>query len=119
MRLLSDDFFKLSFYSAIFFFIVFLGASFNVTAVEGNSCRMPVKSQSFINTDTHFAFIENWEVEYWYFSDIFKLRLPNHYLYYSIGDVLIVVGILYYIYLLCCIVNYKNKLKHYNKYGES
>lgn len=85
--------------------ILIIGSSFNFVAISNNHGKMPVKLSLSYETDTHFSYQENLEVEYWYFTDIIDLK----YYIISIGDVLMVLGGTGVMVLLIRYVFYKTK----------
>ncbi len=68
-------------------FIVYIGASFNFLAVLENGGRMPVQGIP-ATYEKHFAFEDKDEVNFYYFTDIIKIR--NYYV--SIGDIILLMG---------------------------
>ena len=85
--------------------IMMIGMVFNFVAVSTNHGKMPVKEFLSYETNTHFSYQENWEVNHWYFTDIIDLK----YYIVSIGDVLMVLGLSSTIILLIKYVFYKTK----------
>lgn len=77
-----------------FLFIVVIGAFFNLSAVYNNDCKMPVYNPvSSLNSDRHTEFYNKSDVNYFYFSDIFRLKTDKWIWYFSIGDLFIIAGI--------------------------
>jgi len=77
--------------------IIILGALFNVFVVATNDGRMPVYSLSQ-DTDTHFGFQEREEINNWFLSDIFRLPIKNPSIFFSIGDVIMILSYFVLIY---------------------
>lgn len=87
---LKADLYRLRAFALLIFVI---GASFNLTAIKTNECKMPVFIPSATepwSSDTHFIFMKQTEVNYWFFTD--TLKFLNY--YYSIGDILMFTGLL-------------------------
>ncbi len=70
--------------------IIFLGISTNSIVITDNGGKMPVQYYVEFETNRHVSFTNMENVRFWYFSDIFKM--PRW--IFSIGDFLIVLGIL-------------------------
>ena len=72
-----------------------VGVSLNLQAVISNEGGMPVQG-SGQDTETHFYYTDPSEVNYYYLTDIMKLPVTkDRTLYFSIGDLLMVVSILF------------------------
>ena len=83
----KGEVYLLLFIIAVIFLIV--GMTCNFKAIEFNEGRMPVKNCD-INTAKHIGFYDNREVNYSYLGDI--LHIGNS--IYSIGDILMYIGLL-------------------------
>jgi hypothetical protein len=95
-------------YQNIFLLILFLAIILNTLPVLNNDCRMPVLTQYAIDDTTHFSFENNHEVNYPYFSDIF--RINN--VYFSIGDLFFLIGGLGFITIMLYLTKKVRYLKH-------
>lgn len=62
---------------------VLIGALFNSLVLITNNGKMPVQTEGYFVTDTHFSFQDMNEVNNYYFTDIFKI---GKYIY-SLGDI--------------------------------
>lgn len=98
--------------SLLIIFILFsLGILFNGMAVKLNDCRMPVYKGN-VNSYCHFSFQENSEINAFYFSDIFSVSVKDGVLFFSIGDVVLVLSLLILIsYLIGYFVGHRKKLR--------
>ncbi len=66
----------------------------NLTAVFENDCKMPVKFLHYqYDTDRHFTYIEDNEITYPALSDKYTIEFLNYYISFSLGDILIVLGL--------------------------
>ena len=81
----------------ILFGIISLGIVFNFLAVSSNSGKMPVLSNLNYETKKHFTFQDFNEVEHPYLSDIMTYETKNHFFKFSIGDILLTFGALFYL----------------------
>jgi len=86
--------------------LIMFGAGLNITAVTSNGCRMPVYTYDYnFSSNTHFTFTNRSSVNNFYLTDIINLN----YVSLSIGDILIVLGLIIsmYLYVNPILVNYK------------
>ena len=86
--------------STILFILLLIGMTFNFLTVVTNQGLMPVKTNLEVNSDFHFGYQNNYEVNYWYLSDIIYVNIPftDVSIIMSIGDILI------YFSLVCLIL---------------
>ena len=86
--------------STILFILLLIGMTFNFLTVVTNQGLMPVKTNLEVNSDFHFGYQDNYEVNYWYLSDIIYFNIPftDVSIIMSIGDILI------YFSLFCLIL---------------
>lgn len=97
----------------IAFMIIFIGAILNTACIMMNNGRMPVYTENYINSFTHFNFNNINEIKLFDFSDKFNIKFSNGYiLFFSVGDILVVIGILL---ISVCIVNLVFMLVKENK----
>ena len=65
----------------------------NLVAVFENDCRMPVKFTYFnYDSDRHFSYTENSEVNYPFLSDKYYFEYYDYLVSFSIGDVFVLIG---------------------------
>lgn len=101
----------------VFFVMLFTGGILNTLPLIHNGGRMPVYTSILFEDDSrHFRFENKEEVKYWALSDIFYMDLRKYNLWFSIGDVIIILGGIYAIiiaiyYTKEVIKNKKNKKK--------
>ena len=87
----------------LFFFLCLLcmafiiGATFNFLAVIKNDCRMPFESGSDYLDKTHVSYEDYTQANLYYFTDILHF---GDYVYFSIGDIVIIVCIFVTLLLL-------------------
>lgn len=79
--------------------ILLIGILFNLSVIFANDYRMPVKTDYYLNTSSHFSFSNANEVKLYRFSDIFKIRINNNLINFSIGDIIVFSSILALLYL--------------------
>lgn len=93
IKIIKKNFTKRELYLVIIIFSLLslnVGGAMNFIAVQKNGGRMPVLADYKINTDRHFSYQEDNKPQAWIFSDI----IPTKYYILSIGDLLMVVGIM-------------------------
>ncbi len=92
--------------------VIFLlaGAFTNNWALTTNEGRMPVLTDYYRDSNTHFDYQNISEINDHQFSDKYKLPIPNGFIMYSLGDVLIVLGGLIATFGLLYFVYFKIKL---------
>jgi len=89
---------KLLILAVIFLSLGTFGAFLNMSVVGNNDCRMPVYTGKWLlDTNTHFNFTEKESVNQFLLTDIIHIKLFREG-YYSIGDILIYLGGLGFIY---------------------
>ena len=77
----------------IFFLcIAIFGGIFNFLAISNNDCLMPVKYAEDVSDYKHSTYINNSEVNYPIFTDKFPIKLFQHAIIFSIGDIFIFLG---------------------------
>lgn len=90
--------------------LILLGAFLNLTVIIFNKGKMPVKTNlSLESYKNHFKYNNYSEVNLAYLSDRFQKTKNNKIIHYSIGDVLINIGVfmaipLFFISLLYYII---------------
>ena len=73
--------------------IILIGAMMNFIAMINNQGMMPVKSDFYLSDETHFSYVFDFEVQYSLLTDRYRLDLnSSNYFYYSLGDILLVLG---------------------------
>lgn len=70
--------------------ILIAGITCNFVVVDHNEGRMPVPFSYAYKTESHISFSEKSEINNYYLADIFNIKN----LYFSIGDILIALGII-------------------------
>lgn len=86
---------KEKFLLAILFFMlmIMVGATLNFVVIKNNDCLMPVYSNYIYEGDkSHFPFKKFDEVSYPYLSDIMSYKSGTKIHIFSIGDLIMVVG---------------------------
>lgn len=69
----------------------------NLAVITFNGGKMPVKIyHEYLDSDRHFAFTDNNEVQNWWLADVIKIG----YYYVSIGDIIMILGTLSMIIIL-------------------
>lgn len=92
--------------------IIMLGATANFLAVTNNGGLMPVDSPDYFSaTDKHIHFSDLKEINYKSFADIFNFRVSKYNLSYSVGDVLMLVGLLLVIFFAVCVIYQNHGIK--------
>lgn len=89
----------------------------NFKVIVSNYGKMPVKTDSFVlDTFTHFTFVDNSEVNFWYLGDIFEIFNSL----VSIGDLLMFLGFILLIYpcFVLILTEIKNKKIYSDLYRE-
>lgn len=81
--------FKYLFIFCLALIMLMIGSLFNYLTVTENSCLMPVKLNYYLESNTHMSFLDKSEINFYYFSDIFRLGS----MYFSIGDVLMMIAV--------------------------
>lgn len=87
-----------------------MGSNSNMMVLRANGCRMPVKYDYFQDSESHFRITNESNITYYELADIYRLDLPTIYIHYSIGDVMVVLGLFQTIIAGLIVVNYKNKV---------
>lgn len=93
--------------------ILLSGVTLNLIAVTSNENRMPVLTENFIDTKTHYNYTQKNEVQKWYLTDIINLKGKNNILHLSIGDLLLLIG--FTIYSINLIYYNYNTIKKWRK----
>lgn len=96
--------------------ILIAGIICNFIAITENEGYMPVKLSEYydFNNDKHISYIDDDEVNYPFFTDIFRI---GKYII-SIGDILIITGIVLMGYYILLIYHYqkRQKFKYWARY---
>ena len=92
-----------------------LGASANIIAVYFNDGKMPVYSTLDLDDYAHFSTIDKAQIKFFVLSDKFKMKLGYIENYYSIGDVLIIIGIIFSFSLMFLLIIKSYQFKKLNK----
>jgi len=95
-------------YSALTFLMMIIGACMNILVMGYNGWKMPVKLKKGNHIPeeklTHFSYNQDRRIRFSIFADRFKVRIPwkkieyhkgkpkIFYFFYSIGDVIILIG---------------------------
>lgn len=97
-----------------YFMVILMGMAFNFMALAANDYRMPIKYDGYINTNLYFSFQDKNDVNLYRFVDIFNLF---DYVVFSLGDILIVMGIIGFMYqtIMVYIEGRKNGSNNKNK----
>lgn len=76
--------------------ILGIGGIMNGLVVDSNGGRMPVYDfgVGVGNEDTHFSFQDKSEINLFFLSDIFRMDCGNTRIMYSLGDVVITLGLI-------------------------
>lgn len=72
----------------LFILIFLLGVVFNSVAVLKNDCKMPVLLSYNYEGENHEDFSDKEDVNYYYLTDIFKIRN----IHFSLGDICLTIG---------------------------
>ena len=75
-----------------FFMVIIFGVLVQYMVLSANDFRMPVKTEYYIDTHTHFSYQENNQINLWLYSDWMKIPFRTYDLHISIGDLLMVIG---------------------------
>lgn len=86
--------------STWFLIFVIVGAAMNMTAITSNGGKMPVKYDSYFESDYHFAFQDYSEIERPLFVDRIIIKIKSSKVIFSIGDIFAIVGLIGFIYNL-------------------
>ncbi len=89
------------------------GALMNLSTVTFNGGRMPVLTETHIDTGMHFSFTDKTSVVRWYLTDVIPLESENFVYMCSAGDVLIFIAIFSFAILFIWMVvhEYKSRKK--------
>jgi len=99
-----------------FLMVLIMGMMLNMFVVSANGYMMPVKNNIIIDSDRHFFFQENNEVRFWQLSDIYGGVIKNYIFMFSIGDVIILIGIIgLFWYQIKLIILYAKRRKEIKK----
>ncbi len=71
-----------------------IGMISNLSVMLLNDDRMPVKSDSYINTNEHFSFTNKNTITLYQASSRYGFTFANFEIRYSIGDLIILLGII-------------------------
>jgi len=84
----------------IFMFLFVLGFFLNINVKFNNNFKMPVyfSGKNLILDEQHFQFSNKSKVNFFYLTDIFYFPFFN--IFFSIGDVLICIGLIGFFYSL-------------------
>jgi hypothetical protein len=115
---------KLKLQNMILFFLllVMMGGVSNLNAVASNGGKMPVLSNYYWETNTHFGYKDSSEINYPSIVDRFKIETENWVYSFSIGDVLLylfsALALISTIYLSYLEIRYRKVYKEdiYNRY---
>ena len=90
--------------NGMYFFILFIcvngmwiGTIFNFLAIQYNEGKMPVLGNFSTDSTKHFTFQNKSEVNYYYFSDIFRIKN----LYFSLGDFIMIFFLMILVMYTC------------------
>lgn len=101
------------FFSIILAFII-IGAVMNFLVITNNGGRMPVLDSFKYVSETHFSYQDNSEIEFPQFSD--KLALGR--IIFSIGDLIMFLGLFFLIVFSILLIYYHWRLKKlYREWG--
>ena len=81
---------------SILFNIILFGGILNNSVMMDNGGKMPVHSpQGFGDDYRHFSYRDPSQVNSYILTDIFPAHLGMFYIYYSIGDVFVILGLFF------------------------
>jgi hypothetical protein len=104
MKLTSKE--KTLFFAVIFFLLFSVGGILNMSVIGNNGCKMPVYTGEYLISDNnHFIFTNPKEVNQFLLTDIIPIFNSIN----SIGDVLMLIGVIGFISSL--VVFWKLKIK--------
>jgi len=98
-----------------FYLIIFcIGMILNMFVFSANGYLMPVKSEREynFNNNKHFTYQNNSEVKLWLLTDWLFIKIKNNIIYFSIGDLIILVSILTLIYNTISLLKLNNSKKN-------
>lgn len=73
----------------VFMFLFIIGSTMNFLAVSHNEGRMPFPASYIYKSDSHIAYQDKSEVNYWYLSDI----IPIKNMALSPGDIILYLSV--------------------------
>jgi len=95
------------------FMICLLGIISNYIVFSSNGFLMPVKTDYEFKNNMYFNYINNSEVKFWMLSDIIGFETENYIIRFSLGDVLIIMGLIFWaIVQIKMVRRYKNEIKN-------
>ena len=108
---------KLSIFLIVYLFLSIFGAFLNTLVVKSNGNKMPVYTKYIVERSDHFDFQNKNKVNFFYLSDIFefnyKYKSDSYFMWFSIGDVMVVSSVILAFYLLFWFLI--EKTKNYKK----
>jgi len=97
--------FILAYLMWLFTVITLIGGVMNFLVYKNNDCKMPVLNINTDHSEHHMTFFNNSEVQYPYLTD----RHPLFNYYFSLGDIIMSISILFVIILGVWLIFVKNE----------
>lgn len=94
MSRISLSHLNMTIYMIIGVLIIHAGGLLNLETVATNGGRMPVKTTFYLDTSTHFAYSDPSEINFPSLSDKYYFNTKKNRYFFSIGDILISLGML-------------------------
>ena len=92
-----------------FFMMVLFGVILNYIVFSSNGFLMPVKTDYEFKNNMHFNYKNNSEIKLWMLSDIIGVQTENYIIKCSLGDLIILMGLVLGVIVQVKIIRIKKK----------